>query len=83
MDPLQKFDQDKEFRTSVLRIEGMIDSAIVQSAKDPNHIRIPAPEGMTIEIFEVLWKRYTEVGWTSFSWDKEKQILTILKRKES
>jgi hypothetical protein len=83
MSSLEKFENDKEFRSSVLRLEGMIDSAIVNAAKNPYNITIPAPEDLTLEIFEVLWKRFTDVGWTSFSWNEEKKTITIIKRRQS
>jgi len=83
MSPTERFEKDKEFRSSVLRLEGMIDSALVNTAKNPNSITISSPEDLTVEIFEVLWKRYMDAGWTSFSWDQDKKTITVQKRKQT
>ena len=81
MSSIQKFEDDNEFRTSVLRLEGMIDAAIIGAATNPNSISIDVPTDLTTEIFEVLWKRYTDVGWTTFAWNQETNKLLIQKRK--
>jgi len=82
MNSIQKFENDKEFRSSVLRLEGMIDSAIINAAKNPNSVSINAPIDLTVEMFEVLWKRYTDIGWTTFAWNQETNKILIQKRKE-
>jgi len=80
MNTIEKFEKDKEFKTIVLKFEGMIDASIVNSASNSKSVTIKAPLNLTNEIFEVLWKRYTEVGWTNFSWNKETNLITIQKR---
>jgi hypothetical protein len=78
--PLKKFETNKKFRTLVLKLEGIIDASIIGAATNPNSISIEAPMSLTTEAFEVLWKRYTDVGWTTFAWNKQTNKLLIQKR---
>jgi len=80
MNSLDKFNTDQTFKSTVLRFEGVIDSLIVDNAKNAKTILIKAPTNLTLEIFEVLWKRYTDVGWNNLSWDQEAKTILIQKR---
>lgn len=82
MNSLQKFEDDKTFRTTVLRYESMIDYSIVNAdIEESGDIEIKAPKDLTTEIFEVLWHRYMNSGWNSFSWNKEKGIINLKNKK--
>lgn len=77
MDPMQRFEKDKIFKSTVLRFEFLIDSLIVQNAIESANVEIEAPEDLTLEIFEILWKRYTNIGWKTFSWNQETNKMII------
>lgn len=60
-----------------LELENYIDAFLINS-KDSDKYVINV-ENLTLKIFEIIWTKYRNSGWTNISWDKENSTITLNK----